>query len=221
MAIFDKTVSLTFLTHFPQSENFTTVSNKFPSVTILKFILRQFPTNFALAGFLRANLEELHVRHEVDAELPQLSGDVSLPKMRVLGVTYPAHNLFAMVQVSVLRDLVFYGPANSRHRMAPSGHISDSIFRRLSHLRFEDWSGSMEDSRAGSAAVFGEIILNTPNLQSVKFTRCCVDAEELTKAMGGVSLGKLEEMTLSQPVGITREQCDQLKTMVPRLNIYV
>jgi hypothetical protein len=79
----------------------------------------------------------------------------------------------------------------------------------------------MEDSKAGSAAVFGEIVLNTPNLQSVKFTRCYVDGKELTKAMGGVSLGKLEEMTLSQPVGITREQCDQLKTMVPRLNIYV
>jgi hypothetical protein len=105
--------------------------------------------------------------------------------------------------------------------MVPSGHNSDNIFRRLSHLRFEDWSGGMEDSRAGSAAVFGEIVLKTPNLQSVKFTRCYVDGEELTNTMGGVLLRKLEQMTLSQSVGITREQCDQLKTMVPQLNIYV
>jgi hypothetical protein len=184
-------------------------------------MLREFPTRFSLLGFLRSNLEELHVHHEVDAELPRLSSNFSLPKLRVLGITYPAQNFIERIQVPALRDLLYYGPANNRHQIVPSGDNPDSIFRRLSHLRFEDWSGSMEDSRAGSAAAFGEIVLKTPNLQSVKFTRCYTDGKVLTKTMEVVSLGKLEEMTLSQPVGITREQCDQLKTMVPRLNIYV
>jgi len=217
----DETKSLTFRGYISPLIPATISSSKFPRVTNLQFMLKQFPPSFALAGFLNANLEHLHIRHESDAELPQLDRNVSLPKLRLLYITYRAQNFFANLQAPSLRTLGLYQPANHRHRMLTSGHNAENLFRRLSQLNFEDWNGSMEDSHAGSATVFGEIVLKTPGLQSVRFTRCYVDGEELTKAMGEVSLGKLEEMTLSQPSGITREQCDKLKEMVPRLNIYV
>lgn len=206
----------------------TGVSDILRNLTSLNLILGQFPETFQLGEYLLPNLQELHLRDGSGKSLPSLVANAQLSHLQILGINYPARNFFERVEMNVLKTLVLYPFVDLPGASPTSEGHATSTYSRFVHLKFRDWSKLIEETDSyGAAEAFTRLASKTSTLASVTFDQCYVDGEALIQLItcskdkeAVEGLPKLEEITLTRTEGITRDQCDVLKKLVSKLNVY-
>jgi hypothetical protein len=114
-----------------------------------------------------------------------------------------------------------YGWKGIRYFWAPD-------FNSLIHLEFQGEKCIERDGCEAILESLRDMIRPAPALRSIKFKNCYVEGQSLisilTEAIDPFSCVGwrfLEELTLSDTGGITKIQCDELKTLIDTLHIYV
>lgn len=222
--------NLTIINDYPASLPNIAISSKFPQLTSLTFRIVQFPSNFALRNYLTTTLKELHIQRTTNGEFTNLENGIQLPQLHSLGIPPSARSLLARVSLPELRTLILYG-SNDPHELVgiAMGGGADRVYRRITHLEFREWGAMTEANlNAGAASMLSIVISKMPGLHSIKFVDSWVDGVELADVVvsamaddGGKKLKYLKGITLSGISGITREECDRIKEVVPRLDIYL
>lgn len=205
------------------------LSSLYSSLRSLTLHFKQFMAGSNISGYLISTLEELHIRHESGA-FPTFIAGVSLPKLQILGISPPGHILLQSITIPTLRRLILYGPGNPEENVQVAvGDNVSRIYRRIESIEFRHWGViSTGITQAGAVSTFEQLIPNVPALRSLKFIDCFLDGEALVVALynteQGTSIGclkYLEAVTLGYTSGVTRVQCDLIKTLIYRVDIYI
>jgi len=221
--------SLQIINDFPGTIPAVAIGGSLPLLSNLSFRVKAFPATFQLTNFLVTTLEELYIRHDTGLLTSGLASEITLPKLRILGITSPGSSLFHWTKMPSIETIIFYGPQDLSHAQVLSGSVADSSYGRCLHLEFESWRRPEdEEVSLGVVAFFRDLFIKAQQLQTVKFAQCWVDGEALVTIMDTTSqavdedtLIKLEKVTLSHTTGITRNECDLLKTLIKKLTIYM
>lgn len=125
--------------------------------------------------------------------------------------------------------MIFYSPMSFTAIQPSHSDVAVECYKKLLHLQFEEWRRPREDEGSlGVISFFRELVVSAHHLQSIKFSRSWIDGEGLltildsgSQAVDPGSLAKLQVITLDRTTGITRDECDLLKGLVKKLNIFV
>lgn len=221
---FKSVTSLTIINEFPTNLQRVYMSGIFPSLTALTFQFKQFPTSsFLLAGYLPSTLQALYIHSDCKSRMPTLEG-ISLPALHTLGICSNGLEFLRQVSMPAITRLILYGPIDPKERVETVyiGQIS-TTFTQITHLGLEGWGAvTQEDDMAGAVSLVRCIPRRTA-LKCVRFTDCFVDGACLV-GMGTVySLDDkwTKTLILDHTTGTTREQCEEVRQFVGRLEIYV
>lgn len=228
---FPSATSLTITNDYPSLlPNLNALSN-FPKLTRLTIHVKKLPSSqFDWVGYLPDTLEEVYIRQDISGEFPAVAARIKLSKLHTLGVTPSSSIILNHVNMPGIQTLILYGSSNPEEEVeATPARFAEMKYSRLSHLEFREWGRLGRDNlNAGSVALLGKLIPKTTSLTSIKFTDSFINGDDLvrliedvTKGNGEGELKDLKELTLSRVDGITREECDRIGDVVPKLNIYI
>ncbi|PVF94688.1 hypothetical protein CPB86DRAFT_817818 [Serendipita vermifera] len=230
-----------YLGNFSAVKSFSIINgnpSSFPNVSLSSYLpqlqrftlhVKVFPPSIQLASFLPNTLHELYLRNDGGGRLPNVS-HFELPQLRVLGITSPGSYLLDRLTARGVRSLTFYGPHAYSGAQFTVSAKANALYGQLHHLKFEDWkTPSISNASFGAVSVFRNLSTKISALQTVTFVNSHVDGGDLVSiaatmvAPSGQSanLKKLEEIKLSYPIGITNDQCEELKKLVKRVKIYM
>lgn len=220
---FSTTESLTLLNDNPIALPGNNLGTMFPQLSVLRIFVKTFPN-----GFQPASLQ-LYLRHEEGESLPIVDQDINLPKLKILGITFPGAYLLNHLQAMSINTLILYGPPNLQGLNISSMVDAKEVYRRLRHVEFDNWGPLKTGGGSlGAVGALGRLAAETTALKTVKFLYIFIEGEALVSLMSvpghnpaSRTLKGLEEMTLSRVTGINRSQCDELVPLVKKLNIYV
>lgn len=225
--IFTSVESLTFLREYPAYIPATNLSVALPKLITLSFEVRGFPLGFTFAPFLSPNLRELHIQYSNGDCPPRLPRSLKLPKLQILGLTFPAFNILDILDAPALITVVLYRPLE----LKDMGEMKP--MHRVQTIEFVNWNyrlthGESLEKSFEWASLCAQVARCTPNLRCVKFKGGVVDGDSLlmlakgrADRIGGELYGKLQEITLSRTRGTTQEHCMVLANFIAKLNIYV
>jgi hypothetical protein len=200
-----------------------------PQLQKLNLHMKTFPNNAQIGNLLTNTLQELYLRNDGGGNWPIIT-PINLPRLRVLGITSPGSYLLDQLTAGGLKSLTLYGPQDCGVSQMPSSQQSSTIYGQLVHLKFEDWrKPDLLDGSLGAVVAFGKLVSKLRALETVNFIGSFVDGKALASVIraevedlwGLGCLQKLEEVTLSDPSGITNDQCKGIKELVARVKIYV
>jgi hypothetical protein len=230
--VFESLRSLTITTKYPgdaYAVNFN-LKGCLPQLRVLKIFLKMLPDYwFFQDNMLTPMLEEFHLHHELHKPGLRRLGDIELPNLRTLGISFFNLHIYQSTALAAIKSLVLYG--SSLHGDIHRTHIENigDIYRQLSNLCFEGWVGpESSDQVYGVANVLEILARNKPTLKSIKISDSFVDGVALVRlfkeagsGFGENGLNKVRDLTLSYTHGVTRSQCDELSLLVPKLTVHV
>jgi hypothetical protein len=179
-------------------------------------------------------LTSLKLHHEESRSYAALQGWESLlesqPRLRTLGIFESAISFGRAETVKSLTSLTLYESRYGWQTIWPALQFSRiRLFINLSHLEFQG-EKEIEQGRRGTVTqLLRSMMPATPALRSIKFKNGPVDGQQLISIVNdattswffGSQWPRLEELTFSDTSGITRIQCDKLRTLVKTLHVYV
>jgi hypothetical protein len=214
---------------YPSSLPNVSFASFLPQLQKLTLRVKNFPNNVQIGNLLTSTLHELYLRNDGGGTWPNL-GYIQLPQLRALGITSPGSYLLDRLTAKGLKSLTLYGPQDCGSGQMPLSQQSSTIYSQIIHLTFEDCSkpNSLNGS-FGAVAAFGDLTSRLSALQTIGFVGSFVDGRALVSAIetkvgngvGPSDLKKLEVLTLTNPTGITNDQCEEIKMLVKRVKIYV
>jgi hypothetical protein len=231
-----------YVSNFPNVKSFSIINDNpscFPNVAVSSYFpqlrefaiqVKTFPPNFYLNNYLTANLQELRLRDDNGGTLPIISADLELPHLRVLEITFPGTYLLERFTSKALRSLTIFGPHDYRGTQLSTSPKAIEIYSQLLHLKFEDWKNSdMTDGSLGAAAVFRDLVERTPLLRTVTFSASYIDGGALVSTVETIMSDsgdpgkrrRLDQITLSYPTGIKKDQCEALTKLVKTVKVHV
>jgi hypothetical protein len=226
---FSTVKSFSLINDNPSSLPNASFASYLPQLEKLTLHVKTFPNNVQIGNLLTNTLHELYLRNDGGGNWPNIP-TIHLPQLRVLGVTSPGSYLLDKLTAKGLKSLTLYGPQDCGISQMPSSQQSSTIYSQLVNLKFEDWrKPDLLDGSLGAVVAFGKLVSKLRALETVKFIGSFVDGKALASVIraevedlwGLGCLQKLEEVTLSDPSGITNDQCKGLKDLVARVKIYV
>jgi hypothetical protein len=200
-------------------------------LTILNLRLRGMP-NLHLNHFFKSDLEELRIRYSGGNGFMQEASLVSFPKLRLLGITYPSTTLVGSISVPNLEEIEIYKPNLEPVSFQKKSTLTN-IFREVQRIKILDWNEGYifrekeELVLMDAGNMFVKLAGNMDNLKSVLFSGCDLTDTELVSFFRERSrdttkmLPSFECLTFSDCKGLTRAECEELQTLVPRLSVYV
>ncbi|CAG8653625.1 13253_t:CDS:1 [Acaulospora colombiana] len=207
------------------------IDMSFPHLKFLKLWLKWLPRDFQLDHVLARRLEEFHLYHKIDTPMlgmPEYG--IELPELHTLGVSFCDLWKYQPVKVGALSSLILYGSPFNGQLHGPLIEDLNNLFYGLAHLRFEGWRKpeSPENELEGVVAVLEVLARKSPALKSIRVSNSFVDGEALVSlfvearsGLKGDALKHTEELTLSHTTGITQSHCNELLSLVQRLNVYI
>jgi hypothetical protein len=204
------------------------------SLEVLNLRLREMP-NPPLSHFIKSNLEELRIRYSGENKFTREARRKLTPNLRLLGVTYPFNTLIESISVPNLEEIEIYGPDEELVSFEEELAIID-IFKKVQRIKIIDWNraytfigkgGRVLDGSMNVGSMFVKLAGKMNNLKSVLFSSCNITGSELVTLFRERSedttktLPQFERLTFSDCKGITRAECEELQTLVPRLSVYV
>ncbi|KAG8758333.1 hypothetical protein FRC14_000234 [Serendipita sp. 396] len=206
------------------------IKNRFPNLTQLSLESDTLSYSFGPL-LLPSTLQVLRIRHSGESQLPSVQGSICLPRLGVLGVTPPAASLFQAVDACRVQQLVLYGPRRTA-TVAPTSPAGNSKIRLqpVRYLEFRSWlpPGWISGVRSCDVVVtFLDWVKQMPQVRKLKFVDSHVDGRRLLNLLRSWrvledSTGPQQwEITLDCCTGITRYECDELKGLVKKINVFV
>jgi hypothetical protein len=239
---YPKVKSFSIINSNPSCLPNVTISSYFPQLRKLSLEFQLFPPVFQLTGYLPITLHELRLRHDNGGSFPNLAADIELPQLRVLEITFPGAYLLDRLTAKTLKSLTLYGPHDCTKVRITFSDKATEIYNRLLHLNFEDWKaalpalGTRTQKKGqkgkntfpihGTAVTKKDLIDKMPSLSTLAFTRSFVHGRTLVSVietlMKNMAKRKsLKGITLSHSIGITNDECEELRKLVKSVNIYM
>ncbi|PVF99156.1 hypothetical protein CPB86DRAFT_314289 [Serendipita vermifera] len=207
-----------------------------PSLSVLILELGTI-TDFDFEPLINLNLTDLRIYHNGATGIPRLRNrPLRLASLETLGISYPSYSFLGSLETPNLETIRLRGPGRSRPYTdyGPSGK---AILQTIKHLRLICWDELERDMAAKRddgtreahdvAAVFARLTTDLHALQTVSFINCdlrgSILIEALTSRLQSTEpiLPKLETVTISKCKFITRAECEEIQTLIPRLVVYV
>jgi hypothetical protein len=206
---------------------------RFPFQSLLRLNLDvQDASNLNLAPLLGTNLAELRVHHNGGANNVQLSSTIQMAQLKILGIPYLSLAILDKLQTPAINTLELYrssqGSADIEYRSGTMNNI-----RHIRQISMLDWKMPPSNidnpgtrTNQDAVSVFVSLATHIPALRSALFSNCSLDGQQLTDffkiRLGGDDLiPHFESITFSGCDGITLAQCEELRSNVPRLHIYI
>jgi hypothetical protein len=204
------------------SSEIVDVSDVLPQLITLDIEVEEIHPEFPITNLLTPTLEDLYLRHNAPIERIDLTNEIVLPNLRVFGATSPDY-LLDMLRVPQLETMLWYGSSFPIGNHAKEVVAKDA-YMGLKRLELEDWTRT--DAHYNAVSIFVQIASHSPSLKSLKFTRTYVDGDILAALLAPLpddipTNAIIQEMIISHCMGITAVQCERLKGLVERLNVYV
>ncbi|KAG8823663.1 hypothetical protein FRC19_003373 [Serendipita sp. 401] len=205
------------------------ISNQFPSITKLSLEVDSFLHISRPRFVLPPTLQALRIRHSGERPFFISQNNIHLPNLVTLEITPPATSLFEAIDTRCLRQLVLYGPKR-KATVAPTPPPYTSVIRLQSveYLEFHEWLDPrviprVEDCDAISA--LRDWGVRMPRVRKLKFIDSYVDGRRLLNLLKNwqrvEGTGPQWEVTLDCCTGIRRYECDELKGLVEKVNVFV
>jgi hypothetical protein len=209
----------------------------FPFQSLLRLNLDvQDASNLDLAPLLGVEFAELRVRHNGGANAVQLSSTVQLPHLKVLGIPYSSLVVLEKLQTPAINTLELYRSSQGSADIEYQSEYRSDTMNNIRHIRqvsMLDWKirpSNIDNpgtrTNQDAASVFVSLATHIPALRSALFSNCSLDGQQLTDffkmRLGGHDvIPHFESITFSGCDGITLAQCEELRSIVPRLHIYI
>lgn len=193
-----------------------------PCLVSLTLRIRSF-REFDIAPLLRATLEELHIWHDGNRTFKQLGFSVRLPQLHTLSATPYEFKILPMSDIPSLRTLNVHAPPENAQNI-PSIDATDS-FKTIERVKIDGWSHQTDSG--GFVDIIASVAGQASRLLQLEFDNCRIDGPRLlsliNKDRGKPQSGalKIEQIDLYRCTGITQTECEELKSYVERLNVYV
>ncbi|KAG8831655.1 hypothetical protein FRC17_002799 [Serendipita sp. 399] len=218
--------SLEVIDPTPYSFDTLQISSRFPNLTQLSLEAKIFTYQFSSQSF-PTTLKSLRIQHSGQNSLPAISGVTNLPKLTILDVTPPATSLFQTINAPSLHQLLLQGPSKTA-TVTPTLPTNPRIrLRNVKYLEFHNWLDPSHISGVVSCdavATLREWILQMPNVTKLKFVDSHVDGASLIDVVKSWNSGgtpKVGEITIDHCTGITRRECEDLMTLVDKVEVFV
>ncbi|PVF99154.1 hypothetical protein CPB86DRAFT_872789 [Serendipita vermifera] len=185
---------------------------------------------------LNTNLVELRIRYTGQSGGPGLGSALTLAQLRILGLTYPSSAFLVNLQAQNILELELYDPC----RLVPnSGYQQGSLdtIQKLHRISFIDWkttSSNVSNGNNGSThanqgvvPIFEGLATDMIAMESISFSGCNLNGQHLVDIFkdrvgtNGGLLKHLQVVKISRCDGITIDQCDELRMVIPELQIYI
>jgi hypothetical protein len=228
LSTFQQTKSLTLILNNAENSEALDIASDLPQLESLTFKVEIPPKVWQFSGILSPTLRQLHICHVSDDMFTTLVADAELPHLTVLGITGPGTNFLQHVRMPSLQTVVFYGYTSAHYNEIAPGNLAMNTYGLLHQVVFEGWLESDAPGIGGAVSYFGDLAIKTPGIRSVKFVQSWVDGTALTTLLNPSLQGKkakplvkLEEVILDRPCGIERKECEDLKSLVKKVNVYM
>ncbi|KAG8840918.1 hypothetical protein FRB91_005530 [Serendipita sp. 411] len=205
------------------------IRNQFPSITKLSLEVDTFPHNPILRFVPPPTLQALRIRHSGESPISISQSGIHLPNLVTLEITPPATSLLQAIDACCLRQLVLYGPKRKATvSPIPPPHVSTIRLQSVTYLEFQNWLDprlipGMRDCDAISTLHNWGVQM--PRVKKLKFVDSHVDGRRLLNLLTNWKIAKGAgprwEITLERCTGITRDECDALKGLVEKVNVFV
>jgi hypothetical protein len=193
-----------------------------PELIVLDLDVEGIHPEFPILNLLTPTLRELYLHHNTPIKRFDITNKMVLPNLRVFGSTFPGCLLDAL-HVPQLETMIWYGaPFPVGNQVGCEAY--KEAYKILQRLELEDWIWTGPHHNAVS--IFAQLASYSPSLKSVRFTRTYIDGDTLAALLAPLpdvvpTNAIIQEMTISHCVGVTAVQCERLKGLVERLNVYV
>jgi hypothetical protein len=226
---FSMTRSFSIINDYPSSLPSVSFASSLPQLQKCTIHVKAFPNNPQLAGFLTGTLQELYLRNDAGGSVPNL-GYIELPRLRILGITFPGTYLLDKLTARGLKSLTLYGPQDGGKPQIPLTPQASAIYGQLQSLKFEDWkTPNTLNGSLGAVATLHLLVTRTSLLRVVGFVGSYVDGNALKVSIASMLRGigltpqhkNLEEIILCYTNGVTNDHCESLKKLVKKVKVYL
>jgi hypothetical protein len=185
---------------------------------------------FDLTTYLGPNLEELHIRHDGMDSASRSTTTLQLPQLKVLGVT-PLDTDFAnSLDLPALKKIILYGPRASEIPTLSLAQFADNPnFKSVRDIEVREWPlfKPKQEEEWCIMKLMGDIVEKMRSVESLRCVGSVIKGSELVKLVSALkdttetTGSKLEYVVLDCCTGITRDQSDEVSTLVGKLEIYM
>ncbi|KIM22061.1 hypothetical protein M408DRAFT_324235 [Serendipita vermifera MAFF 305830] len=200
-----------------------------PQLTHLELHLKKF-TSIDIAEYLVPNLIELHiVQSQTDIMSPPPIG-LSLPKLKVLGVTPPNTGFACLLDLPMLEKVVLYGVQKSSPAVVMTlVHFANGIdLGRVRNLELRNWSYSQRywgTFGQGAVGLITEVPDQMWSIVNLDCVESAIDGDSLVRLVMSITEAStttaLETVIIDCCSGITRADCDAIWRLVTKMEIYI
>ncbi|KAG8823669.1 hypothetical protein FRC19_003379 [Serendipita sp. 401] len=207
-------------------------ANQFPNLIHLSLEAETFSSAFGPHLLLPSTLITLRILHSGQCRFLGVPASGRLPQLTTLEITPPLPSLFQSVNVRSLQHLTLYGP-KGRATIAPTPPPNGSRLRlgTVVQLEFRSWLNPILVTgliACGAVTTLRDWGAQMPRVKRLKFVDSHVDGAGLLELLKSwrsstenFTWPDLSEITLDCCTGLTRSDCESLKELVEKVNVFV
>ncbi|KAG8758332.1 hypothetical protein FRC14_000233 [Serendipita sp. 396] len=223
-------ISLEVVDPTPRNLNSLQLTSRFPNLTQFSLQVDRFPKDMTdLNILLPPGLQTLCVRHSGQSYFRTVA-NVHLPHLNTLEITPPIASLFESIDAPSLQQLNLCGPQSIAILIPiPPADGSKIRLQSVKQLEFHNWLDPILIrglKTCDAVNTLRDWSAQMPQVRRLKFLDSYVDGNGLLDLLWSLKHENvlagagLEEITLDCCTGITRYECEELKELVGKVNVF-